>query len=87
MRVEASSVYVLMTDAFVVNRVAASAEEGETMDGSLHWPQVRRSTPAQIHPGRRRRWLFFAFLILAIIGFGDRTWLSYYVDAMGPRSL
>ena len=87
MRAETSSVYLLMTDAFVVSRVAAYAEEGEIMDGSLHWPQVRRPTHPQIHPGRRRRWLFFALLILAMIGFGGRTWLSYYVDALWFGSL
>jgi uncharacterized protein len=52
-----------------------------------HWPQVRRQTHTPIHSRSRRRWLFFVLVILAIIVFGGRTWLSYYVDALWFGSL
>src|SRR3954452_16579098 len=52
-----------------------------------HWPQVRRQMNTPIHSRSRRRWLFFVLVILAIIVFGGRTWLSYYVDALWFGSL
>src|SRR5580704_13217734 len=51
------------------------------MPGFLEWP-----APQTGRPGHRRRFLLI-LIVLAIIFFGGRTSLSYYVDVLWFRSL
>ena len=51
------------------------------MSESIDWPK-----PAQ-RPRRRNRSLFFLFALIAVIFFGSRTALSYWVDLLWFRSL
>jgi len=51
------------------------------MPQSIEWPPARQS-----RPGRRRR-VFLVFFALAILFFGTRTALSYYVDVLWFKSL
>jgi len=50
------------------------------MPQSVDWPRVGRSQP-------RRRPFVLIFVVLAVIFFGGRTALSYYVDVLWFRSL
>ncbi len=50
------------------------------------WPMHKRISPP-IRPARWRRWLLLFLISLAIVIFGGRTWLSYYVDALWFGSL
>jgi uncharacterized protein len=52
------------------------------MPESIDWPSLR--TP---HPPRRRRRLFLVLVVFAVILFGGRTALSYYVDLLWFESL
>ncbi len=61
------------------------------MSDPADWPEVRRTMRSPSHtstpPRRRSRWWLIIFIALVIIGFGGRTWLSYYVDALWFGSL
>jgi uncharacterized membrane protein (UPF0182 family) len=48
------------------------------MHRSSHWPPVRQAS----EPARRPRWLLVVLAIAAIVFFGGRTWVSYYMDAL-----
>ena len=51
------------------------------MPESIDWPRIGRS-----HPRRRRRFVLI-LVVLAVIFFGSRTALSYYVDVLWFDSL
>ena len=51
------------------------------MSKSLDWP------PPHSGPPRRRRWFLLILFVLAVIFFGSRACLSYYVDVLWFRSL
>ncbi len=51
------------------------------------WPTMHQRIPPRIRPSRQRRWLLLLFIVLAVVIFGGRTWLSYYVDALWFGSL
>ena len=51
------------------------------MSKSLDWP------PPHSGPPRRRRRFFLILFVLAVIFFGSRVCLSYYVDVLWFRSL
>jgi uncharacterized membrane protein (UPF0182 family) len=57
------------------------------MSDPLDWRVLRQTAHARRRPPRRRRWLFILLAVLAVILFGGRTWLSYYVDALWFGSL
>ena len=61
------------------------------MSDPADWPEIRRTMRPPSHtsmpPRRRSRWWLIIFIALVIIGFGGRTWLSYYVDALWFGSL
>jgi uncharacterized membrane protein (UPF0182 family) len=52
---------------------------------SIEWPRSSRP-PRPPRPGRRR-FLLIIVAVLAAIGIGGRTWLSYYVDSLWFGSL
>ena len=51
------------------------------MSKSLDWP------PPHSGPPRRRRWFLLILFVLAVIFFGSRACLSYYVDVLWFKSL
>ncbi len=54
------------------------------------WPPIRRPmrTPRQpLPPSPRRRWLWAILIIILVVFFSARTWLSYYVDGLWFESL
>ena len=54
------------------------------------WPPIRRPMhrERQLRPSAsRRRWLWLLVLLIAVVLFGGRSWLSYYVDALWFGSL
>ena len=61
------------------------------MSDPADWPEVRRTMRSPSHtsmpPRRRSRWWLIIFIAIAIVAFGGRTWLSYYVDALWFGSL
>ncbi len=56
------------------------------MPRPTNWPMHQRISPP-IRPARRRRWLVLIIAIIAVVIFGGRTWLSYYVDVLWFGSL
>jgi uncharacterized protein len=59
------------------------------MSQPADWPPIRRSTHISRPPssGSHRRWVWLILAIIALILFGGRTWLSYYVDSLWFGSL
>ncbi len=54
------------------------------------WPPLRRPmrTPRQpLPPSPRRRWLWAILIVILVVFFSARTWLSYYVDGLWFESL
>ncbi len=54
------------------------------------WPPLRRPMrmPGQSRPpSPRRRWLWAILIVLLVVFFSARTWLSYYVDGLWFESL
>ncbi len=61
------------------------------MSDPADWPEIRRimrpPTHTSMPPRPRSRWWLVVFVVLIILGFASRTWLSYYVDALWFGSL
>jgi uncharacterized membrane protein (UPF0182 family) len=57
------------------------------MSDSIDWRSIHVPAHSRMKPPRRRGWLWLVVAVLAIIAFGGRTWLSYYVDALWFGSL
>jgi uncharacterized membrane protein (UPF0182 family) len=57
------------------------------MSDPVYWPQPHRPTPSRSGPQRHSRWFLFVLIAIAIVLFGGRTWLSYYVDSLWFGSL
>ncbi len=61
------------------------------MPDPTDWPEIRRTMRQPTHtsmpPRRSSRLLLIIFVVLIILGFASRSWLSYYVDALWFGSL
>jgi uncharacterized membrane protein (UPF0182 family) len=57
------------------------------MSDPAPWPPIRRPIRPPRRPARRLRRLFLNLVILILVGFGGRAWLSYYVDALWFESV
>src|SRR6185312_8260099 len=58
-----------------------------SMSDSIDWRSIHMPTHSRVRPPRHRRWLWLVVALIALVMFGGRTWLSYYVDALWFGSL